>query len=197
MPGVLGVYTADDLADYGTFKCIVPFKNRDGSEMKKPARCALARRQGSLRRRSGRLRGRGDACAGARCRRSGRARYRSAAGGDARKRSGATRRAAALSTTCRTMSRSIIIIGDSEKVAAAFESAAHVTQAVASQHPSGCRRDGAARGGRRIRCRERTLHAACAEPGRVRHEEPAGRHPRRQAGTRCTCSPAMSAARSA
>ncbi len=42
MPGVLGVYTAQDLADYGTFKCIVPFKNRDGSEMKKPARFALA-----------------------------------------------------------------------------------------------------------------------------------------------------------
>ena len=42
MPGVLGVYTADDLKGYGTFKCIVPFKNRDGSEMKKPERRALA-----------------------------------------------------------------------------------------------------------------------------------------------------------
>jgi carbon-monoxide dehydrogenase large subunit len=42
MPGVLGVYTAQDLAGYGTFKCIVPFKNRDGSEMKKPQRFALA-----------------------------------------------------------------------------------------------------------------------------------------------------------
>jgi carbon-monoxide dehydrogenase large subunit len=44
MPGVLGVYTARDLADsgYGTFKCIVPFKNRDGTEMKKPKRHALA-----------------------------------------------------------------------------------------------------------------------------------------------------------
>ena len=43
MPGVLGVYTGADLvaAGYGTLKCIVPFKNRDGSEMKKPPRPAL------------------------------------------------------------------------------------------------------------------------------------------------------------
>src|SRR5437763_9147326 len=42
MPGVLGVYTGADLvaAGYGTLKCIVPFKNRDGSEMKKPPRNA-------------------------------------------------------------------------------------------------------------------------------------------------------------
>ena len=42
MPGVLGIYTAKDLAGYGTLKCVVPLKNRDGSEMKKPARYALA-----------------------------------------------------------------------------------------------------------------------------------------------------------
>jgi carbon-monoxide dehydrogenase large subunit len=43
MPGVLGTYTGADLAaaGYGTLKCIVPFKNRDGSEMKKPSRPAL------------------------------------------------------------------------------------------------------------------------------------------------------------
>ena len=41
MPGVLGVYTGADLADYGTLKCIVPFKNRDGSPMRKPPRPAL------------------------------------------------------------------------------------------------------------------------------------------------------------
>src|SRR5215467_941811 len=43
MPGVLGVFTGQDLAaaDYGTLKCIVPFKNRDGSEMRKPPRPAL------------------------------------------------------------------------------------------------------------------------------------------------------------
>src|SRR5205814_1845373 len=43
MPGVLALYTGADLAaaSYGTLKCIVPFKNRDGSEMKKPPRPAL------------------------------------------------------------------------------------------------------------------------------------------------------------
>src|SRR5262245_45519273 len=43
MPGVLAIYTGADLvaAGYGTLKCIVPFKNRDGSEMKKPPRHAL------------------------------------------------------------------------------------------------------------------------------------------------------------
>ncbi|ARQ02218.1 xanthine dehydrogenase family protein molybdopterin-binding subunit [Pseudorhodoplanes sinuspersici] len=42
LPGVLGVYTAADLAGYGTLKCLTPFKNRDGSAMKVPARYALA-----------------------------------------------------------------------------------------------------------------------------------------------------------
>src|SRR5262244_2195993 len=41
MPGVLGVYTGADLADYGTLKCIVPFKNRDGTPMNQPPRPAL------------------------------------------------------------------------------------------------------------------------------------------------------------
>ena len=41
MPGMLGVYTSTDLAaaGYGTLKCIVPFNNRDGSPMRKPAIC--------------------------------------------------------------------------------------------------------------------------------------------------------------
>src|SRR4030081_1758862 len=41
MPGVLGVFTGADLSAYGTLKCVVPFKNRDGSEMKKPARYSM------------------------------------------------------------------------------------------------------------------------------------------------------------
>src|SRR6516164_5581145 len=41
MPGVLGIYTGADLAGYGTLKCIVPFKNRDGTPMKQPPRPAL------------------------------------------------------------------------------------------------------------------------------------------------------------
>ena len=45
MPGVLAVYTAKDLdADgFGSIRCVVPFKNRDGSEMHKPERPGLAR----------------------------------------------------------------------------------------------------------------------------------------------------------
>ena len=42
MPGVLAVYTAKDLAGYGTHKCIVPLVNRDGTPMKKPLRPSLA-----------------------------------------------------------------------------------------------------------------------------------------------------------
>jgi carbon-monoxide dehydrogenase large subunit len=43
MPGVLAVITGRDLAEagYDTLKCIVPFKNRDGSDMRKPPRYAL------------------------------------------------------------------------------------------------------------------------------------------------------------
>src|SRR5437763_145301 len=41
MPGVLAIYTGADLSAYGTMKCAVPFKNRDGSEMKKPKRFSL------------------------------------------------------------------------------------------------------------------------------------------------------------
>jgi carbon-monoxide dehydrogenase large subunit len=41
--GVIGVFTGADLAatEYGTLKCIVPFKNRDGSDMTKPPRRVL------------------------------------------------------------------------------------------------------------------------------------------------------------
>src|SRR3954447_14513218 len=41
LPGVLAIYTGADLAAYGIMKCAVPFKNRDGSEMKKPKRFSL------------------------------------------------------------------------------------------------------------------------------------------------------------
>ena len=42
MPGVLGIYTAADLAAYGSFQNNLPLKSRDGSPMKKPPRGALA-----------------------------------------------------------------------------------------------------------------------------------------------------------
>ena len=108
MPGVLGVYTADDLKAYGTFKCIVPFKNRDGSEMKKPERRALA---------EGKVRFVGDpvACVVAETLLQAKdaaeavaRRYRSAARGHARERSARSPARRSFMTTCPAMSRSII-----------------------------------------------------------------------------------------
>jgi len=42
MPGVIAVYTAQDLAAYGPHKCMLDFKQRDGTPMKKPIRKSLA-----------------------------------------------------------------------------------------------------------------------------------------------------------
>jgi carbon-monoxide dehydrogenase large subunit len=42
MPGVLAIYTAEDLAAYGPHKCMLDFKQRDGSAMRKPVRKSLA-----------------------------------------------------------------------------------------------------------------------------------------------------------
>ncbi len=41
MPGVLGVYTGADLKAYGTLQSALPFKSKDGTDMKKPPRPAL------------------------------------------------------------------------------------------------------------------------------------------------------------
>ena len=41
MPGVLAVYTGKDLAAYGTHKCAPQIMNRDGTPMRKPARRSL------------------------------------------------------------------------------------------------------------------------------------------------------------
>jgi aerobic carbon-monoxide dehydrogenase large subunit len=42
MPGVLAVYTGGDLTGYGLLKSSLPFKSRDGSEMRRTGRTALA-----------------------------------------------------------------------------------------------------------------------------------------------------------
>ena len=42
MSGVLAIYTAADLAAYGPHKCMLDFKQRDGSPMKRPVRKSLA-----------------------------------------------------------------------------------------------------------------------------------------------------------
>src|SRR5581483_2070094 len=41
MPGVLAVYTGADMKPYGTLQSALPFKSRDGSDLKKPGRPAL------------------------------------------------------------------------------------------------------------------------------------------------------------
>ena len=41
MPGVLGVFTGADMKEYGTLQSALPFKSRDGSDMKRPRRPAL------------------------------------------------------------------------------------------------------------------------------------------------------------
>ena len=98
MPGVLGVWTGTDLAaaGYGPFTCGLPLKSRDGTPLLQTNRTALDDRQGALCRRSRGLRGRRDAGAGARGRRSHRTRYRAAALRHRRRRSRQARRAAAL-----------------------------------------------------------------------------------------------------
>src|SRR2546422_1535411 len=42
IPGVLAVYTGAELAAYGPHKCMLDFKQRDGSAMKRPVRKSLA-----------------------------------------------------------------------------------------------------------------------------------------------------------
>ncbi|TAK49856.1 MAG: xanthine dehydrogenase family protein molybdopterin-binding subunit [Xanthobacteraceae bacterium] len=42
MPGVLGVFTAADLAGYGTVACALPLRNRDGTPLRSTRRAALA-----------------------------------------------------------------------------------------------------------------------------------------------------------
>ena len=42
MPGVLAIYTGEDMKAYGTIQSGLPFKSRDGSDMKKPGKVMLA-----------------------------------------------------------------------------------------------------------------------------------------------------------
>ena len=41
MKGVLGIYTGADVAQYGTLQSALPFKSKDGTDLKKPPRPAL------------------------------------------------------------------------------------------------------------------------------------------------------------
>jgi carbon-monoxide dehydrogenase large subunit len=41
MPGVLAIYTGADVSGYGTLQSALPFKSKDGTDLKKPPRAAL------------------------------------------------------------------------------------------------------------------------------------------------------------
>ena len=42
MPGVLAIYTGEDVKQYGTLQSALPFKSKDGSDMKKPGKSLLS-----------------------------------------------------------------------------------------------------------------------------------------------------------
>ncbi len=192
MPGVLAVYTAADLEGYGPLKCVVPLKNRDGTPMRKPWRGALAKDK---------VRYVGDpvACViaetviaakdaaeaveidietlpGRHIRRGRRARRRAA---PLRRR--ARQRPARLSLRRRRRGRGRLRQGR----------ARHAHEA--GEQPRGRQRDGAARGGRRLRWRT-ALHYMSV---RRALPECAPTSPTHSASTPkpCTSSPVRSAAR--
>ena len=181
MPGVLAVYTAKDLEAYGPHKCLLDFKNRDGSPMKRPIRRSLAHDK---------VRFVGDpvACvvaqtadAGEGRGGGGRARHRAAAGGGACKRSGEARRAAAL-RGCAGECRGGLSLRRAGESRRGFQESGSHYPAQFAKHPGGRRGDGASRRPVRLRQEHRALDAHRAGPGRVRHAQPARRHPRRAAG---------------
>ena len=153
MKGVLGVYTGADLAaaGYGTLKCIVPFKNRDGSEMKKPPRHALA---------TDRVRFVGDPVAFVVADTLNRAKDAAeAVEVDIETLPAVTdpeqavqrRMRRSSMTTCPATSSLDYHFGDAEAVQAAFAKARACHAPQDREQPRGGERDGAARGGRRLR----------------------------------------------
>ena len=159
MKGVLGVYTGADLAaaGYGTLKCIVPFKNRDGSEMKKPPRHALA---------TDKVRFVGDPVAFVVAETLNQAKDAAeAVEVDIETLPAVTDPEQAVNADAPQLYDDVpgnvsldYHFGDAEAVQAAFAKAAHVTRLKIVEQPRGGERDGAARRGRRLR--RRPFHAA-------------------------------------
>jgi carbon-monoxide dehydrogenase large subunit len=127
MPGVLAILTAQDIAGYGPFKCAVPLKNRDGSDMRRPQRFALA---------SGKVRFAGDpiACVVAESMHEARDAAEAIAL-DIEPLPAVTRASAAARPDAPQLYDDVpgnvaldYHYGDSGKIAAAFASAAHVTR---------------------------------------------------------------------
>ncbi len=128
MPGVLGIYTAADLAaaGIGAMQATVG-KHRDGSATPKPHQMPLAPGPGAVRRRPGGAGGGGNAGAGAGRRRGRVPRRRAPARRDRRARGGRTGR-----TVMHDEAPGNVVLdfhfGDAAAVAAAFAGAAHVTR---------------------------------------------------------------------
>ena len=165
MPGVLGVYTGADLAEYGTLKCIVPFNNRDGTPMIKPPRPALP---------TDKVRYVGDPIAFVVAETPLQAKDAAeAVEVDIDQLPAVVRPADAAQPGAPLIHAEApgnvaldYHYGDSEQVDAAFAKAAHVTRLEARQQPRGGERDGAARGDRHLR-RRRADATRCTRPPRA------------------------------
>ena len=167
-------------------KCVVPFKNRDGSEMKKPPRHVAAtdkvrfvgdpvavrhRRDVDCRRR---MRPKPSRSTSRRCPPSPRASEAAKPG------------APQLYDDVPGNVALDYHLRRSRQGRGGVRQGRARHQAQPRQQPRGRERDGAALGDRVVRQGERPLHDEHRLPGRVRHEEPARRHPRRARPTRCT-----------
>ena len=138
-------------------------------------------RQGALRRRSGGLRRRRDPGPGQGRGRGRHGRHRVAARGHRRARGDQARRAASCSTTRPATSASTISTATRAKVAEAFAKAAHVTRLrLVSNRIVVCAMEPRSAIGR-VRRRDRPLHPARRQPGRLRPEAPDGRPAQDQA----------------
>ena len=129
MPGVLAVYTAADL-EAGGIGPLPPrqvMNNRDGTPMLQPVRYALATDKVRLCRRGDRGGDRRDRRRGQGRGRGGRRRHRPAAGGDRAGRGGRPGAPQLYDDVPGNVGLDFHY-GDSEKVAAAFAAAAHVTR---------------------------------------------------------------------
>ncbi len=154
MPGVLAVYTAADLTGYGGLKCALPLKNRDGSPIHYTPRPALA---------ADKVRYVGDPVACVIAETVAQAKDAAEAIAlDIEPLTPVLKPADAVKPGAPQLYDSApnnialdFHYGDADKVAAAFAAAKHVTRLAAFQSADGGRRHGAARGGRRVRCRER------------------------------------------
>ncbi len=151
-------------------------------------------RQGTVCRRSRGVCGGPDPGAGARCRRSRGARYRSAAGRHQRRRGGKTRRTAALRSHPQQRGAGLSL-RRRRQGRRRFRRRRTCHKTRYRQHPRRCGGDGAAGGAGLLRQGERALHDSGSHPGGLRQSHQSRQEPAE--GAEREGSPPMSAARSA